>query len=334
MKFTLFALSLMCAAPAFAAKADVEKTIGKADCKVVNPYPEHGEKVQWSGACKDGYAEGPGTLEWYVRGMTVAPHYEGNLKRGRMHDVNGYFRDPEGNQYEGGFSEGEHHGMGIEQRVDLTRYEGNWKNGWRDGSGKITYSEGSRYEGQWLEGRFHGAGKATYTSGKVVEGQFVYGVPEGQPPIKYAKREKEYTISTEGAPTGSMIPHKNIFGSDVPYNKPWAELSKLEQRLIRQKYRMLAEEDEPPYPLYGTETIMRGVATGQRHVLGVGQLRMNVMIDSTGTPTSVTVFSSPDPIMTKVASFVLMKEKYKPALCAGKPCAMIFPFSMEFNVAL
>lgn len=330
MKPAILALVLMSAMPACA--AEVEKTMGKSDCKVVNPYPEPGEKVRWSGACKDGYAEGPGTLEWYVRGMVLTPRYEGSLKRGRMHDVNGYFRDPEGNQYEGGFADGEHHGMGIEQRADLTRYEGHWKNGQRDGSGKIAYSVGGRYEGQWREGSFHGAGKAVYTSGKVVEGQFVDGVPAGQAPIKYVVAEKKYGMATEAAETGSMIPTKNVLGSDVPYNKPWAQLSKLEQRLIRQRYELLAEEDEPPYPLYGTETIMRGFAAGHRHVLELGQLRMNVMIDSSGTPTSVTVFSSPDPIMTKVATFVVMKEKYKPALCAGTPCAMVFPFAMVFHV--
>lgn len=330
MKPALLAYALLCTMPAFA--ADVEKTMGKSDCKVVNPYNEAGEKLRWSGACKDGYAEGPGILEWYVRGMVLTPRYEGSLKRGRMHDVNAYYRDPEGNQYEGGFAEGEHHGMGIEQRADLTRYEGHWKDGWREGSGKITYSEGGSYEGQWLGGRFHGAGKAVYTSGKVVEGQFAYGVPAGQQPIKHVKPEKEYALSTDAAPTGSLIPRKNVYGGIVPYNKPWAELSQLEQRLIRQRYDLLAEEDEPPYPLYGTETIMRGIAMGHKYVLELGQLRMNIMVDSTGTPTSVTVFSSPDPVMTKVATFVVMKEKYKPALCAGKPCAMVYPFSMQLHV--
>lgn len=329
MKLALLVLAVMCATPACAAGA--EATFGKADCKVVNPYPQQGEKVRWSGACKDGYAHGPGSLDWLVRGM-LPSHYEGNLTRGRMDDSNGYLRDAEGNQYEGAFVDGEQHGMGIEQRVDLTRYEGEWKHGRFDGKGKVVYADGSRYEGQWLGGRIHGAGKASYTGGKVVEGQFYYGVPAGQAPIDHVVSDKTYALSNELAPTGSLIPDKDILGSEVPYNKPWAGLSKKEQRLIRQRYGLLAEDDEPPYPLYGTENIMRAIATGQHQILALGILRMNVMVDSSGTPVSVTVFTSPDPVMTKVASFAVMKEKYKPALCAGTPCAMIFPFSLRMSV--
>ena len=39
-------------------------------CKVWNPYPAGGETIRWTGACKDGFADGRGTLEWQRGGKT------------------------------------------------------------------------------------------------------------------------------------------------------------------------------------------------------------------------------------------------------------------------
>lgn len=33
-------------------------------CKVWNAHPLGDESVAWSGSCKDGYADGPGVLQW------------------------------------------------------------------------------------------------------------------------------------------------------------------------------------------------------------------------------------------------------------------------------
>jgi len=36
--------------------------------------------------------------------------------------------------------------------------------------------------------------------------------------------------------------------------------------------------------------------------------------------------------MTKFESSVLLLTKFKPAVCAGKPCKMQFPFRFKFRV--
>jgi hypothetical protein len=327
VKSAILALSLLSTSSAFA--ADVEMTSGKKDCLVIQSHPAPKEKATWSGPCKDGYADGTGTLEWFAEGE-LSLHFEGSLKRGRMHGES-YTRDANMTQYEGGFVEGKRHGKGILQKADLTRYEGEWKDGWQEGKGSMTYSTGGRYEGQWSAGKFHGMGKATYIGGKVVEGEFRDGLPAGLPAIEEVHQDPKYTMAGGEPEIGTRIADKNVRGP-IAFRKTWGTMSKHEQRLVRQAYPMVHEEDEPPYPVYGTANMYRLISEGQSHIRATGMLRMNIFIDSTGAPSKVTVFSSPDPLLTKVATYVVMNEKYKPALCAGTPCPMIFPFSMHFSL--
>src|SRR6185369_9344699 len=37
-------------------------------CKVANPRPQPVESISWSGLCKDGLADGEGTVHWFSRG--------------------------------------------------------------------------------------------------------------------------------------------------------------------------------------------------------------------------------------------------------------------------
>ena len=328
MKTALHALALFFPASAFA--ASVVATIGLPDCQVRNPDPKPGQNITWSGACKDGYADGPGILEWLVDGK-LSSHQEGNMARGALQGE-GYIRWTDGTQYEGGLLNATPNGKGIEQLLDKTRYEGEWKNGVKEGAGSIAYANGGSYAGRWKAGRFHGRGKATYTSGKVIEGQFVYGLPVGQASVAPLTKYQDYSMATEPADIGAKPNSYDVSGGTVPYRKGWDGMNKDEQRAIRQHYQMLHERDEPPYPVGGTEKIYQAMAEGQKHVLTDGLLRMNVLVDSSGTPSTVTVYHSPHPDITKVATYVVMNEKYKPALCAGTPCPMIFPYSVKFEV--
>ncbi|HEU4853259.1 MAG TPA: hypothetical protein VFT37_14005 [Telluria sp.] len=55
------------------------------------------------------------------------------------------------------------------------------------------------------------------------------------------------------------------------------------------------------------------------------------MIDEHGKPTSVKFFPFGNAMVTGMAAFALMNETYKPALCQGKPCAMVYPFAVHFT---
>lgn len=252
--------------------------------------------------------------------------YEGSFLHGQRHGK-GIVQLPDKTRYEGEWKDGQRHGKGIEQLLDRTRYEGEWKEGVKEGVGSITYALGGSYVGQWKAGLFHGRGKATYTSGKVIEGEFVAGLPAGQdatPVVKF----KSHSILREPG----VIRSGSISGSPVPFSKSWSSMTEEEQRAFRQQYSMLHEADEPPYPVRGTAEIFRSISQGQAALLVNGLLRMDVQIDSSGTPSTVTIHSSPSEEMSRVAAFIVMKEKYKPALCAGTPCPMTYTYSIVFSV--
>jgi len=74
-------------------------TDAKTGCKVWNPAPEAGETVRWSGPCKDGYADGKGTLSWTENGKPgdkFVGAYQGGKRNGH-----GVLTDTEGNRVEG-----------------------------------------------------------------------------------------------------------------------------------------------------------------------------------------------------------------------------------------
>ena len=52
-------------------------------CKIANPSPKPNETVTWSGACKDGFAEGTGVMQWFEDKQPGA-RYEGALAHGEL----------------------------------------------------------------------------------------------------------------------------------------------------------------------------------------------------------------------------------------------------------
>lgn len=150
--------SVVLVAAAFAARAEQpDKPEWIADqngCKVANPFPRVGETIAWSGSCKDGFAEGQGTLQWFLEGV-LDDRYEGNLTHGWAE------------------------GRGTLYRADGGKYEGEWKDSLQDGDGRYEAPDGSWYEGQWRAGKPHGQGKYRRSDGKLFTGQWIDGVYEG-----------------------------------------------------------------------------------------------------------------------------------------------------------
>ena len=71
----------------------------KTGCKVWNPAPEGDETVRWSGPCKNGYADGMGTLLWTENGQPAEKFvgaYQGGKRNGH-----GVLTDTKGNRVEG-----------------------------------------------------------------------------------------------------------------------------------------------------------------------------------------------------------------------------------------
>lgn len=97
-------------------------------CKIWDSAPVAGESVSWTGPCPDGYADGEGTLTWYIDGQ---PH----------------------STYRGELQGGHYAGRGVQTWPDGSRYDGEWSNDRADGQG--TYrSVTETCAGAWVNGCF------------------------------------------------------------------------------------------------------------------------------------------------------------------------------------
>lgn len=320
----LLALALVIAVPSFAEEKDYERAEGKADCKAFVYTERAVTSMHWTGACKEGYADGTGVMEWKYEGEKAVSRYEGDMRKGRRHGA-GYLKLSSGSQYEGGFSDGKFHGTGT-LLTYASRYDGEWVAGKQHGLGKTVYAVGGSYEGQWQQGKFHGKGTVTYTGGRTMTAEFVEGRRVDQAPAAPTS-DKEYRIN----PANSYYLLTPMASSNgIPFSRSYDAMSAAEKQGVRDIY-ILDDDDEPPYPANGTQRLYERIVAAQQERQAQGSLYMHVHIDSSGSPTSVTTYASPDTTMTKWVSSLLVKEKYKPGVCQGKPCAMRFPISVSFT---
>ncbi|MGP1679566.1 MAG: hypothetical protein ACTS6J_20735 [Burkholderiales bacterium] len=131
---------------AFSASAHAEpaRTEWLADslgCKVANPRPQPIETITWSGRCKDGFVDGPGTVAWFSEGK-INGITSGTFKRGKL-TGKGYVTLPHA----------------VYTRVNV---------GKRSVEVRRTWPFGSRLDGEFLENRLIGDGIVTTPNGQKV----------------------------------------------------------------------------------------------------------------------------------------------------------------------
>ncbi|MFL6671818.1 MAG: MORN repeat-containing protein [Massilia sp.] len=345
----IFLVSLLYGAASHA--QEPQPYIGATDCRIAPVSPPPAEAVNWSGKCKDGYAEDHGVLEWragdkarysldatLVRGQIQG---EATLKSGDIRTYVGTFRNgvPHGKgyfknaqmQYEGDVVNGKPEGNGVVVYDNGDRYEGQWKDGLRDGSGRITYMLGGSYEGQWKRGKRDGKGVLVYAgSGRRYEGEFTQGRVAGTlPPPKQAATS--YSLKSDLPVVGSNIPYDIARGSDVPLNVGYAELTPEQQRLVRSHFPALEDGDEPPYPLHGVRQFFDLVSKAVGRSRIEGDLRLWVTVGADGEALSVASVGQVDEKMKYFVAAAAMSVKYKPAVCRGKPCQMLYPFRLRLQ---
>ena len=144
--------------------------------------------------------------------------------------------------------------------------------------------------------------------------------------------EAQYFIKQERPTTGSNIPRRIYQGSDIPINRTYAQLSSAERQLVKSQYEAMADADEPPFPAEGLKPIYDAIAKVQGKLLEKGLLSMHADVDASGLVTGVSVYQSPDPIVTQAAASILVLTKFKPAVCGGTACKMVFPLRVTFKV--
>jgi len=142
---------------------------------------------------------------------------------------------------------------------------------------------------------------------------------------------KEYSIKQTTPSVGTNLTKIIVKAGTIPLNKPYGELTAEQKQELRDKYDNMPVTDEPPFPVKGLMPFYRAIGT-VHEALSLqykGNLNVNVLVDSQGDPKSVDVMDSPNEDITKAAISVLMKQKYKPAVCGGQPCSMQFPLHAE-----
>lgn len=95
-------------------------------CKVINPNPQPNEIITFDGSCKDGFANGNGTVIWYKN--------QAIYEKGKGYWLNGKLN-----------------GKGSYEWSNGTKYDGEWVNGRRTGKGTFTWSTGNKYVGEFHE---------------------------------------------------------------------------------------------------------------------------------------------------------------------------------------
>jgi hypothetical protein len=139
-----------------------------------------------------------------------------------------------------------------------------------------------------------------------------------------------YTIRQAEPYTGTHIPRVQA-ESPLPPDATYRELTPEQQAKVRSQYEPMADGDEPPYPLYGTGTMLKPLAEAAQHVGRPGLLVLFVDVDAKGDATKVEVIKTPSERIAKVAAAIAMATKFKPAVCHGQPCAMGYPWRVKLG---
>ena len=145
-----------------------------------------------------------------------------------------------------------------------------------------------------------------------------------------ALAQDSYGIFEDQPAVGSTI-KRRLISWPVPINRTYAELSPEHREVVRKAYPDLAPSDEPPYPARGMEPLLREIAVVQKSQVGEGPVKITVKIDEKGEAQSVASLASPNRTITQLVAFALMREKYKPGTCGGRPCARDFVFEHAFG---
>lgn len=176
-------LSALLPASALAERA---VTVQGSDCRLWDQYPDRRKTIRWSGACPNGWGNGPGVLSWSYDDRYDG-QVEGTLVDGRLEgQARVTWRD--GRRLDGTFRDGLVAGQATHVWPDGRVYEGEWKDDRRTGFGTLTFPSGNKYVGRFLRnrptepGEFVTADGERYRARIDSRGKVSAGAPLDRPP--------------------------------------------------------------------------------------------------------------------------------------------------------
>lgn len=328
---------------------DAPVRYGASDCRVGKLLPvPNDQSVHWNGPCKDGFADGAGVLEWTTKDGVVR-RIEGTFAHGV---VSGEAKLKAGDKftYVGSLTDGVPNGEGYVHFASDLRYEGGIKMMRREGKGVQIYPNGDAYQGEFRADRPNGQGRLTYALGGMIEGEFRDGHPVDGDRITYAGSGRTGTFDAAARnalvagprpentfqqrqlepDTGTLLAKTQVW-SAIPNNVGWDGLTAEQKDIVRHRYPALEPGDDPPYPVNGLVEFNRLIVAAASKFDGRGLLRLNVLVGADGTPKEVRRVGQFDDDVVRYVASAAMALRFKPAVCHGQPCDMLYPVVMEIR---
>ncbi|MFO1305940.1 MAG: hypothetical protein U1F54_19625 [Burkholderiales bacterium] len=151
------------------------------------------------------------------------------------------------------------------------------------------------------------------------------------PPPDSMLAQVSIPITQARADTGSRI-RRALPTITIAAGEPYDKLTPEQRAAFRALFKDLPAENEPPYPVDGLLPIAQSIAfTLADGKVVAGDLFLTVKVDEKGEPQSTAVYATPSDRASKEAASALMRVKYRPGTCAGKPCTAEFPFNAKFE---
>lgn len=348
----LLALGLAGALCQPALAQDASSFLGVAGCRFAPVQPAPAQTPAWDGGCKDGFADGKGTLDWrdaagktYKLEATLAAGQvagEGTLRfpdgtvyigtlRGGVPDGKGYFSDPDGTQYEGDVRMGERTGTGEALYLNGDDYKGEFRKGKPDGQGLMTYALGGSYDGGWKDGEPNGPGRVVFAGGTGREAAVIDGrLPDL---VEAATSDKRYVVRQDLPRSGSIIHDPAATNVSVPPGVSYDKLTPQEQATVKRWWSpALAPGDEPPYPVDGPALFLKTVQKIGSRLEQKGEMYVFIVVGKDGKVVSVKTVGLKDAEARKAIAIAAGILKYKPGICGGQPCEMVYPYHMMLTL--
>jgi len=131
--------------------------------------------------------------------------------------------------------------------------------------------------------------------------------------------------------TGSRI-RRDLVKLNVPATDPYDQLTTTQKQEFLSHFSNLPEGYEPPYPVEGLLPVAKKLAFALADgPVSTGEIFVTVHVDERGEAVSTKVYATPSARISRETAVALMATKYKPASCAGKPCASEFPFIVQLT---
>jgi hypothetical protein len=168
----------------------------RSGCALFDASLHPGDSVSWSGACKEGRADGPGTAMFSNNGAPFES-FTGDFADGVAQDGAVTVSWGDGWRYDGEMLHGQFDGEGTLVNNKGDHFEGWWKAGKLNGSGSVTRANGERYDGAWKNDLPNGQGLLVRADGSRLQGEFLDGKLTDATPLAAAPLATQASLETK-----------------------------------------------------------------------------------------------------------------------------------------